>query len=501
MGNLVLRVLFVAVVLASGVAAQKTDPSYSPLDNAYQALRDKNYDQAVANFEQAIASDPARASSHKDLAYALLKIGENEEAREQFAEAMRLDPGDDQAALEYAFLCYETKQPIAARRVFDRIRKTGNATAERAFQNIDRPLGEGISRWLSVLAIEPENFSAQEELANLAEQRDDLALAAEHYERAWQLKRDRRDLMLDLGRVRQEQGRTEEALSLLLAASRGAEPRVAERARELLPDRYPYVYEFEAALELDPQNFELRRELAYLELQMGNRDPAEKQFEKLNGMAPEDVLTAAQLGFLRLNRGDFAGSAPLLDQVLRSGDEELADRVRSALKLSQTLRKRNSTAQRTSEEAKEFGEKSLQAGYLKDALKYLTIAHENDPLDFDVMLKLGWAYNILKDDSEAVKWFHLATKSPDPQVSKEAAQASRNLEPDLEPLRISGWVYPFFSTRWHDAFGYGQFKTELRLGKFPLHPYLSARLVGDTRQTTGSTAFASSPQYLSEDSF
>ena len=30
------------------------------------------------------------------------------------------------------------------------------------------------------------------------------------------------------------------------------------------------------------------------------------------------------------------------------------------------------------------------------------------------MLKLGWLYNILKDDREAVKWFNLASKSPDP---------------------------------------------------------------------------------------
>ena len=44
-------------------------------------------------------------------------------------------------------------------------------------------------------------------------------------------------------------------------SSRGAEPRVAEQARELLNPRYPYVYEFEAALALDPGNADLRREL------------------------------------------------------------------------------------------------------------------------------------------------------------------------------------------------------------------------------------------------
>ena len=64
---------------------------------------------------------------------------------------MKLDPGDVNVALEYAFLCYETKQEIAARRVFDRLRKE-NATAAQAFENIDRPLREGIARWKAALA-------------------------------------------------------------------------------------------------------------------------------------------------------------------------------------------------------------------------------------------------------------------------------------------------------------------------------------------------------------
>ena len=37
-----------------------------------------------------------------------------------------------------------------------------------------------------------DNFSAHYELATLAEQRDELELAAEHYEKAWRLIPDRR---------------------------------------------------------------------------------------------------------------------------------------------------------------------------------------------------------------------------------------------------------------------------------------------------------------------
>jgi Flp pilus assembly protein TadD len=392
-------------------------------------------------------------------------------------------------------------QQSVARRIFDRIRKTGDATAEQAFQNIDRPLAEGIARWKKALEISPDNFSAHQELAALAEQRDELALAAEHYEKAWRLKPGERELLLDLGRVWKLEGRNEEANYVLLAASRGEPARVAEKARELLPSRYPYVYEFEKALDLDPNNFELRREFAYLLLEMGKKEEAEQQFQKLNQISPDDLLSAAQLGFLRLNRGDYTAAQPLLEQVLKGGDEDLADRVRVALKLPQTMRHRGTSAQQTSEEAKSMADKSLKAGYLKDALKYLTIAQENDPVDFNVMLKLGRLYNIMHQDREAIKWFKLASKSPDPSVSKEADKSYHNLAPAFALFRTTFWAFPFYSSRWHDAFGYAQVKTEMKLGNLPLRPYISVRFVGDVRETIGSTLSNPVPQYLSETSF
>jgi len=273
----VLYVTFLAALAFQSAAAQDPDHSYQSLQFAYDALREGNYDQAVSAFRQAIELTPKRASLHKDLAYTLLKIGENEAARDQFAEAMRLDPADQHVALEYAFLCFETKQQVVARRIFDRIRKTGDATAQQAFENIDQPLAEGIARWRQALAVSPDNFSAHQELATLAEQRDEVELAAEHYEKSWRLKPEDRSLMLDLGRMWKMLDRNEDADSILLAASRGGQPRVVEQARELLPARYPYVYEFEKALALDPRNLELRREFAYLLLEMGKKEDAEHQ--------------------------------------------------------------------------------------------------------------------------------------------------------------------------------------------------------------------------------
>ncbi|HWZ32189.1 MAG TPA: tetratricopeptide repeat protein [Bryobacteraceae bacterium] len=467
------------------------------LDDAYSALRAKNYDRAIALFEQAAVAAPERASIRKDLAYTLLKIGESEAARDQFAEAMKIEPGDDHVALEYAFLCYETKQQAIARRIFERIAKAGNLTAAQAFENVDRPLREGIARWSRAVELSPENFSAHEELARLAEQRDELPLATEHYETAWRLRPGRRSLLLDLGRTWKAQNRGEESMAALLAASRGTEPRVADEARELLPSRYPYLYEFQKALALDPANVDLRRELAYLHLQMNARGEAEKEFARVVEIAPEDWLSLAQLGFLELSRGDSERAIPRLQKVLASGDDALTDRVRTALHMPQVLHRRSEEPRSdVSNQARALAEASLEKGYLQDALKYLQVAHENDPLDFHVMLKLGWTYNILHDDADAVRWFDLARRSPDPKTAAEASRAYHNLEPEFQKIRTTVWVFPTFSTRWHDVFAYAQVKAELRLPHWFLHPYVSARFIGDTQGAVNVANLG--PQYLSE---
>jgi len=113
-----------------------------------------------------------------------------------------------------------------------------------------------------------------------------------------------------------------------------------------------------------------------------------------------------------------------------------------------------------------------------------------------VMLKLGWAYNILKDDREAVRWFSLARYSPDAATAAEASRAYGHLSPAQRRLRTTVWAFPTISTRWRDTFVYAQAKTELLLA-FPIHPYVSLRFIGDARGAVRLGANIS-PQNLSE---
>src|SRR5581483_3774059 len=416
----------------------------TPPEAAYEALQAKDYDQAIFSFLQAMQAAPQSPSLRKDLAYTYLKTGERELARDQFGEALRLDPADTQAALEYAFLCFETHREAEARHIFDRLRQSGEATvkstAEAAFQNIDRPLAAAISRWSEAIRRGDNGFGTHYELARAAELRDDLATAAEHYEKAWQIAPDHKSVLIDLGRVWQAIGRGEDAIAALLAASRGGQARAAESARELLPARYPYIYEFENALKLDPANTGLRRELGFLLLRMKQENEAEEQFRIVTREAPAHLLSAAQLGFLLLARGQDEEARPLLDRVLQGDDADLANRVRAVLRMPQV-------AERGAPSPRQMAERSIKAGYLKDARRYLEQAHEDNPLDFGVLLRLGWICNLLHDDQQAVAWFNLARKSPDPAIAAEAEQSWRNLRPESERVRISAWAMPSYSTR------------------------------------------------------
>ena len=470
--------LLAALALPVALCADQAD-----FEAAYKALATKDYDHAITGFRAALAQDPGNAAAHKDLAYTLLKAGENEAARDEFEAALKLNAKDETAALEYAFLAYETGKPAEARRMFYRLRLSTNkntrATAETAYQNIDKPLVDGIQRWTEALRRSPNPnslplYSAHWELAELAEKRDEWSTAAEHYGICRQLKPQEGEPLLALARVWKHLDRGRDANAALLATSRWRDTRTAELAREQFGTRYPYPYEFVDALKLDPKNVPLRKELAYLYLAMHKEQEATAEFAKLLEIEPDNREIQNQLSALQAAKSGF--------------------KPRSAAAASPKPAPAAS--------AKEMGKKSLALGYTRDAIRYLRQAHEDDPDDPELLLKLGYAYNLAKDDTSALKWFDQARRSSDSAVASEAAKAWRNLHGDTLP-QTTIWTLPMYSTRWHDLFTYGQIKRNLPLPwTIPHHwfsLYLSTRFIGDLRSSMQWDP--SAPTYLSESSF
>ncbi|MGH9621222.1 MAG: tetratricopeptide repeat protein, partial [Bryobacteraceae bacterium] len=80
-----LSVLVVACALTLTAAeAPAPKPGEAELNRAYRALAQKDYDSAIAWFRKGLAKQPKNAAAHKDLAYTLLKAGDDVDARDQF---------------------------------------------------------------------------------------------------------------------------------------------------------------------------------------------------------------------------------------------------------------------------------------------------------------------------------------------------------------------------------------------------------------------------------
>ncbi len=142
-----------------------------------------------------------------------------------------------------------------------------------------------------------------------------------------------------------------------------------------------------------------------------------------------------------------------------------------------------------------MGFKSLSLGYARDAIRYLSQAHEQDPDDMEIVLKLGWAYNYAHDDATAIKYFEQARHASDPAIAAEAKRAYTNLTGGVEP-QTTMWLLPMYSSRWNDVFSYGQLKHTLPLPLHWISIYTSMRFDGDLRSSIPPGA--NTPLYLSQ---
>ncbi|MBM3759854.1 MAG: tetratricopeptide repeat protein [Acidobacteria bacterium] len=420
---------------------------------AYAHLNAGRLLEARQSFEASLAADPRQLEVRLDYAYLLLKLGETESGRDELKRVLAQKPDDERLMLEYAYLAFETGKRPEAFELFIRLKlakdESIRSQAASTFARLDSELKLSIERWREAAAKSPDSYSVHEELARLLEERNAWVEAAAEYRIAFGLKPDKRRFLLDIARVELEAVRPDYASAAIIAASRGTPAMVAEEAREFLPARYPYVYEFELAIQMDPLNVALRRELGFLLLKMNREREAVAVFEALLKLAPDDALAIAQLAFLRVNRP----AAPPVDNGLTA--------------------------------VKELADKSFERGYLKDALKYLEQLHESNPDDAATTLRLGWTYNMLKLDRDAVRCFDTARRSTDSKIAAEADQAYRSLSPSLAPVRTTVWMLPFYSSRWREGFAYSQIKAEFRLPFTKLRPYLSTRFIGDMNFNSG----------------
>jgi tetratricopeptide (TPR) repeat protein len=423
------------VALAVLLAQPPQDPAYTALNRAYEQLRLKQYDDAVASFRRVLELDPTRIAIHKEIAYTLQKMGETEQAVEAFEAYHRALPSDYTTIMELAYLYAQVQKEDRALEFFKMAAQSSDpaqaAQARQGFQNVEGPIMAEITRWRAATAQDAQNFDARESLADAYVMHGEAAAAIEQY--AW-LRREaptRYRHLITLAELHGKLGAShaDAARAYALLAMRAPDPRVTAQGRALFGERYPYLYELQMALELEPWQTEIRKEVNFIT----------KKEEPVTAPTP---ATAAD------------------DPVRRH---------------------------------RELGYASLAKSFLDDAVREFTEVHRLDPSDDQAVLQLALLYNMLKKDQIALGWFKLARASRDRKVAEQARQAIHNLEPSRVTTTV--WALPLVSSRFNTAFGYGQIKSELNLKGLSVKPYISFRFEGDTRSRTGGT----NPLVLSAD--
>jgi tetratricopeptide (TPR) repeat protein len=330
------RSVILPVAFISGLLfAQEPGPAQALAQRAYESLAKSDLDAAVAGLGRALEMEPARAHWRKDLAYALLKTGDRETARDHFERLWRENPGDEVSGLEYGYLCFETRREREAHLAFMELKESANATtrgaAGKAFLSIDEPLGRNIARWLEAIERAPAQWSAHEELARLAEQRNDNALAAEHYREAWRLRPAKSELLIDLARVLERQGAASETRKALATAWHFGSPRVREAALALNGGE-----DVAAGAQPWPRPVETRgnelsaRQMARISFEKSYLKDAYRYYREAVAQNPEDFESLYQLGVVSNLLGDNREAVEWFRAARLAPDRSTASRARSA---------------------------------------------------------------------------------------------------------------------------------------------------------------------------
>lgn len=489
--------------LAAGAAPQP-DPVYALVSEAYELMARKEFEAAVERFRRALAADPKRVNLYSEIGFASLKMGETEQAVAAFETYEKARPDDAHNALQLAYLYMQTAREQKGLEYFERVEKGADPAlakqAREAREAAEQPLLAEIARWSQAVEQNPNDDDNREMLADFYARHRDLPKAVEQYRELRRRAPTRYRHLISLATLYEKINDAPMATAYYLLASRCPEPRIAESGRQGLNNRYPFASEFEKALEQEPSQTEVRRELGYLYLTMKQPENAARHFEVIVAAEPKDYQSLAQLGFICADLGRRQDAIRLLERVRREGPADLAQKAGAALRQlgappADTLIGPVGEPQDEVQRHKQLGYASIQKNYLQAAAREFEEVYKLNPKDYQAIMQLGYLYNVMKRDDIAVRWFKLARSSPDPKMAAEARRAVSNLSWPLRKVVSTFWVQPFISSRWNDAFGYGQLKTEFRIPGLPFKPYLGLRFIGDTRTRTGGVL----PQIYSED--
>jgi Flp pilus assembly protein TadD len=207
---LLLLALLVWLLAACGAGPEPPAQDVQALLDAAQAALDRGeYDQAVANFQAALAQSKS-LEAYFGLGNALTNLGRLDEAITAYQEALQINPNHVPTLSNLGVAYYQQGR-----------------------------LGEAQNTFRKVLSLNPNDAETHYLLAAALIQAGDLAAAEQELTRALALKPDLPEARFGMGVLRRLQGRTEEAIREFEAFLQGPpaqDPRARSEAERILQE-------------------------------------------------------------------------------------------------------------------------------------------------------------------------------------------------------------------------------------------------------------------------
>jgi choline-sulfatase len=369
------------------------------LDQASRKRRLNHLDEAVELYEKLLEMEPGSGSVLQHLAETLAKLGRHQEAIELFNRGIELNPQSSEPHIQLATVYAQLGDDYAGeaekeyRRAIEISPESarghlGLALLLSATTAPPERIEQSLKEFAAADTLDPENpdilFPWGRALFNL----DRLPEAAEQLKRAVELGSDIAQARSILGVVLYNMGKVEEAervFNTLIDANPrdGVSYHRLAQCYKLKGDLAKACENLFRAIDLDPENMELRLELGQMLLESGRTDEAFDILRRAVDMRPDDVQV--RLAYVR---------------ALRAGG-----RHEEALKAAQELLKS------APNNGLVFSEVALllsRSGRRAEAVELLREAHDRLPEDWTVANDLAWHLatspdGSLRDGEEALR--------------------------------------------------------------------------------------------------
>jgi tetratricopeptide (TPR) repeat protein len=282
--------------------------------------------RAVDSFRRALEIDRSRYDALLGLATSLLHAGHPGEAGPVLDEYLTLFPENEQAIFGRAVSFHQTGRHAEAVTCYRKV-LARNPRSEEALANLvamfqeNRDL-DSLRRYAAMLAeLRPESRTAVEALSTVAFAEGDYAAAAWHCRALVDTAPDRYENWFNLGVASQKIGQLEQAAQAYAQAA-ALKPDSSRCYLNLgvvqqeLSDLAAARGSYENAVRIDPGQPGALWNLALVLEQQGERAEAERVLGRIPQDAPEWGDACFRLGYLRLLRGEYAGSVESFETCL-----------------------------------------------------------------------------------------------------------------------------------------------------------------------------------------